>query len=143
MNRKNVVFFAVVAMTMVLLLAPAGPVLAAEGKITIYTSVPQPIINKIQQDFQTRFPKIELTVFRSGTSAVTAKIEAEKTAGRIMADLVWVAEPSTYEDFKAEGLLHKFTPPEAASLPKAPHPGRTSTPDANSRSSSVPGSPRR
>lgn len=93
--------------------APAGP----SGKITLYTSVPQPIIDKIQADFQARFPNITLEVFRSGTSAVVAKLQAEKEAGAIQADLVWVAEPSTYEDFKAQDLLLQFTPEEADALP--------------------------
>ena len=90
---------------------------ALGGTITLYTSVPQPIADKIQADFQSKFPDITLDVFRSGTSAVTAKIATEKEAGEIQADLVWVAEPSTYEDFKDQDLLLKFTPPEAGNLP--------------------------
>lgn len=93
--------------------APSGP----SGKITLYTSVPQPIIDKIQADFQSKFPDITLEVFRSGTSAVVAKLKAEQEAGAIQADLVWVAEPSTYEDFKAQDLLLQFTPDEADALP--------------------------
>ncbi len=95
------------------------PAAAAEasGKISLYTSVPQPIADKIQADFQSRFPKVTLDIFRGGTSAVVAKIMTEKAAGEIIADLVWVAEPSTYEDFKAQDLLLKYTPPEASALP--------------------------
>jgi iron(III) transport system substrate-binding protein len=48
---------------------------------------------------------------------VEAKLAAEKQAGSIQADLVWVAEPSTYEDFKKQGILLKFTPDEAKALP--------------------------
>lgn len=92
--------------------APAGP----SGKITLYTSVPQPIADKIQADFQSKFPNITLEVFRAGTSAVVTKIATEKEAGAIQADLVWVAEPSTYEDFKEQGLLLQFTPKGADEL---------------------------
>jgi iron(III) transport system substrate-binding protein len=88
------------------------------GTITLYTSVPQPIADRIQTDFHAKFPAITLEIFRSGTSAVTAKIATEKEAGAIQADMVWVAEPSTYEDFKDQELLLKFTPPEAKNLPK-------------------------
>ncbi len=90
---------------------------AAKGKVTLYTSVPQPIADKIQSDFQAAFPAITLELFRSGTSEVVAKIMTEKTGGEVIADLVWVAEPSTYEDFKAQDLLMKYTPAEAAALP--------------------------
>jgi iron(III) transport system substrate-binding protein len=100
--------------------APSGPAAApaeAKGKITLYTSVPQPIADKIQSDFQAKFPGITLDIFRSGTSEVVAKMMTEKTGGEIIADLVWVAEPSTYEDFKAQDLLLKYTPAEASALP--------------------------
>jgi iron(III) transport system substrate-binding protein len=100
--------------------APAAtptPAAVPSGRITLYTSVPQPIADKIQADFQTKFPEITLDVFRAGTSEVVTKLMTEKEAGAIMADLVWVAEPSTYEDFKDQDLLLKFTPAEAASLP--------------------------
>jgi iron(III) transport system substrate-binding protein len=48
---------------------------------------------------------------------VVTKIATEKQAGNIVADLVWVAEPSTYEDFKDQDLLLKFSPTEAENLP--------------------------
>jgi len=100
--------------------APAAtptPAAVPTGTITLYTSVPQPIADKIQVDFQGKFPEITLDVFRAGTSEVVTKLMTEKEAGAIMADLVWVAEPSTYEDFKDQDLLLQFTPAEAAALP--------------------------
>lgn len=86
------------------------------GIITIYTSVPQGIIDKIQADFMAKYPEIELEVFRAGTGAVIAKVATEQEAGEILADLVWVAEPSTYEMFKDQGILLQFTPTEADAL---------------------------
>ncbi|MCD6396381.1 MAG: extracellular solute-binding protein [Spirochaetaceae bacterium] len=86
------------------------------GSIILYTSVPQLIVDKIQEDFGKKFPSITLDVFRSGTSSVVAKLMTEKEAGSILADLVWVAEPSTYEDFKKQNLLYKFTPEEAKEI---------------------------
>lgn len=95
----------------------AAEIEAAKGQIALYTSVPQPIADKIQNDFQTKYPEITLDIFRAGTSEVVAKIMTEKQAGEIMADLVWVAEPSTYEDFKDQDMLLQFTPEEAEALP--------------------------
>ncbi|MFP4383139.1 MAG: ABC transporter substrate-binding protein [Spirochaetia bacterium] len=86
------------------------------GIITIYTSVPQSIIDKIQSDFMSKYPDIDLEVFRAGTGSVIAKIATEMEAGQIQADLIWVAEPSTYEHFKSQGILLKFTPEEASAL---------------------------
>jgi len=88
------------------------------GTITLYTSVPQPIVDRIQNDFMSKYPAITLDAFRSGTSAVITKIITEKEAGQIMGDLVWVAEPSTYEEFKDQGILLKISPPEAKNMSK-------------------------
>lgn len=90
---------------------------APTGKITLYTSVPQDIVDRLQSDYKTKFPASTLEVFRAGSSEVEAKMAAEKKAGSIQADVVWVAEPSTYEDFKSQGILLKFSPAEAGALP--------------------------
>jgi len=90
---------------------------APSGKITLYTSVPQDIVDRLQTDYKAKFPASTLEVFRAGSSEVEAKMAAEKKAGAIQADVVWVAEPSTYEDFKTQDILLKFTPAEAAALP--------------------------
>lgn len=97
--------------------AKGGSEAAPAGKITLYTSVPQNIADRLQSDYKARFPGASLEVFRAGSSEVEAKLAAEKQAGSIQADLVWVAEPSTYEDFKAQKMLMKFTPSEAKVLP--------------------------
>jgi iron(III) transport system substrate-binding protein len=90
---------------------------APSGKITLYTSVPQDIVDRLQTDYKAKFPAVTLDVFRAGSSEVEAKMAAERQAGSIQADLVWVAEPSTYEDFKNQGILLKFAPAEANILP--------------------------
>jgi len=87
------------------------------GKITIYTSVPEKIMDTIKADFEARFPEITLDVFRAGTGKVMAKLAAEMEAGAIAADLLWVAEPSSYEALKDKGVLLQFTPAEAEALP--------------------------
>jgi iron(III) transport system substrate-binding protein len=90
---------------------------APSGKVTLYTSVPQDIVDRLQTDYKAKFPGSTLEVFRAGSSEVEAKLAAERQAGSIQADLIWVAEPSTYEDFKKQGILLQFTPAEATALP--------------------------
>ena len=95
---------------------PSEGLKEASGRITLYTSVPQVIVDKMQEDFHGKYPGITLDVFRAGTSSVITKLMTEKEAGEIKADLLWVAEPSTYENFKDQGLLLKFIPDEASNL---------------------------
>ncbi len=84
---------------------------AAGGVITLYTSVPQTIIDNIKIDFQTEYPEITLEIFRSGTSKVLAKLMAEKEAGNIAADLVWLADFSVFENLKSYNMLMSYDSP--------------------------------
>lgn len=119
MKARFALAHAAAALAALALLAGVGnPACAApSGKITLYTSVTQNIVDRLQTDIKKRFPAVTLDVYRAGSSEVEAKLAAEKRGGNIVADLVWVAEPSTYEDFKAQGILLPFTPAEAGALP--------------------------
>ncbi|RKX72975.1 MAG: hypothetical protein DRP87_19730, partial [Spirochaetes bacterium] len=86
--------------------------------ITLYTSVPQNIIDNIKKDFESRNPDINLEIYRSGTNKVLAKLTAEKDAGNIKADVIWVADFSVYENLKEDNLLRPYQAPEAKYLPK-------------------------
>jgi iron(III) transport system substrate-binding protein len=90
----------------------------ASGSLMIYTSVPEPVINELKAEFEAAFPDLELEIFRAATSDVTARIEVEQQAGEVQADLIWVAEPSAYEGFKADDLLAPYAPPEDAPIPE-------------------------
>lgn len=92
---------------------PTGP----SGQIILYTSVPLDIINEIRADFMARYPDINLEIFRGKTGDVMARVDAELKAGEVIADLLWVAEPSTYEVLKAQDAFMMFTPAEVDALP--------------------------
>lgn len=95
--------------------APTGAA-AVSGQFTLYTSVPQNIAGRIEESLKKRHPDLRMTIFRAGTGEVVAKLAAEQKAGAVQADVVWVAEPSTYEEFKKQDLLLKFAPKDADKL---------------------------
>ncbi|MGH3441377.1 MAG: extracellular solute-binding protein [Nitriliruptorales bacterium] len=92
---------------------------AVSGTVLIYTSVPQPIIDELKARFEAALPGLTLEVFRAKTGEVTARIATEQQAGEVQADVIWVAEPSTYEAFKETGLLAAYDPPADAPIPDA------------------------
>ncbi len=93
--------------------------LMARDTVLLYTSVPIEIVTRLQKAFETAYPDIKLDIYRAGTGVIAAKIATEKEAGRILADLVWVADYTYLEDLKKQDLLYKYLPPEAASVPAA------------------------
>lgn len=93
--------------------------LMARDTVLLYTSVPIEIVTRLQKAFETAYPDIKLDSYRAGTGVIAAKIATEKEAGRILADLVWVADYTYLEDLKKQDLLYKYLPPEAANVPAA------------------------
>ncbi len=91
----------------------------AKVQLVLYTSVPSSIIVEIEKAFERANPDIDLVVWRSGTSKVTAKITAELKAGGIKADVLWTADPSYYIYLKERGLLEKYISPESRYIPNA------------------------
>ena len=114
--------------TVRLLLLWAGPALGAiwltgcarpaevGGSVVLYTSVPTGVIAGVETAFEERYPAVDLQVYRAGTGDVMARVEEELAAGRIGADLIWVADFTVGEDLKERGVLLQYTPPEAVAL---------------------------
>lgn len=94
-----------------------GALATAQGTALIYTSVPQNVIDILQAAYERDNPGYRLEVFRGGTAAVLTRIAAERQAGSIAADLVWVADPSEIIGLKEEGLLLEHVSEETQALP--------------------------
>jgi iron(III) transport system substrate-binding protein len=95
-----------------------GGAVSAQGTALIYTSVPQDVIDVLQAAYERDNPGYTLDVFRGGTAAILARVAAERQAGAIAADLIWVADPSEIIALKEEGLLLEHSSPETEALPE-------------------------
>ena len=87
-----------------------------KGKVTLYTSVPVKIIEGIKLEFEKEYPEIKLEVFRIGTGKMMEQIYKEKVAGKLGADVVWLADFSAAEELKEMGLLQKYVSPEVKNV---------------------------
>ena len=92
-------------------------VLAEKETLMVYTSCPIEIMTEIERVFEEDHPDIDVQVYRSGTGTITAKIAAEREAGKVLADIVWVADYAYFESLKELDLLHPYESPEAVNLP--------------------------
>ncbi|MEH0146729.1 ABC transporter substrate-binding protein [Corynebacterium sp. Q4381] len=84
---------------------------AASGEktvLTLYTSEPEEKVDEINRAFQEENPDVEVQVYRAGTGDLKARIEAERTSGKVEADLIWAADAPTFEGFKSDDLLSEF-----------------------------------
>lgn len=76
--------------------------------ITVYTSEPEEKVDEINQAFTEENPDVEVEVYRAGTGDLKARIDAEKSSGKVEGDIIWAADAPTFEGFKSEDLLAKF-----------------------------------
>jgi len=86
---------------------PAEP---ASGTITLYTSEPEDKVAEMVADFNVLYPDVTVNVFRSGSGEVIAKIQAEKEAGEIQADILWFADLDFFKNLADEDLFMVYRP---------------------------------
>ena len=65
---------------------------AASGTITVYTSQPNDQMAAVVTAFNKDHPEITVDVFRTGTTELMTKLEAEFTAGSTPADVMLIAD---------------------------------------------------
>jgi iron(III) transport system substrate-binding protein len=92
---------------------------APSSVLLVYTSKPDEDIATVVDAFQKKYPEIQIEVFRSGTEEVISKIYAEREGGRILADVVLLADNVTFERLKEDKLLLAYNAPDAANLDAA------------------------
>lgn len=80
------------------------------GSLTLYTSQPEKDAQELIDAFNDTYPNIEVAVFRSGTEEVISKIQAEKSTGTILADVLLVADDATFTQLKQDDLLMAYEP---------------------------------
>jgi iron(III) transport system substrate-binding protein len=89
---------------------------AVTGRIMIYTSMYEDVIEAVGRVLDRQFPNARIEFFYGGTGAIQAKIAAEVTSGRLGCDMLMVAEPSYALELKERGMLHPYLSPERANL---------------------------
>ena len=80
------------------------------GEIVLYTSEPQENADQLVAAFNEEYPDVDVQVFRTGTGELIAKLEAEKEAGGVQADVMVAADAPTFENLKEDDLLVEYAP---------------------------------
>ena len=86
------------------------------GKIVIYTSMYEDIIDNVKEKLEKEFPNLEVEFFQGGTGTLQSKIIAELQANKLGCDMLMVAEPSYSLELKEKGILHAYLSKNAENL---------------------------
>lgn len=95
----------------------AGACTGSDGTITLYTSVTQETVDAVLAGLAGDHPELTVDVFRAPTGELNARIAAEQREGGIQADVLWLTDPLSMQQYDADGLLAGFTPDEVAAIP--------------------------
>ncbi len=88
-----------------------------DGAITLYTSVTQDTVDAVVEAFTRDQPGTNVEVFRAPTGELNARIAVEQREGGIQADVIWLTDPLSMQQYDADGLLGSFTPAEIDQIP--------------------------
>jgi len=80
-----------------------------EGKVVWYCSVPVETAQKVATMFE-RKTGIKVELFRSGGSAILRRFLQEKDAGRVLADVLYTADPAATASLAAKDTFVAFQP---------------------------------
>ena len=90
--------------------------MSVTGKIMIYTSMYEDIIEAVEKVLARQFPNATIEFFYGGTGNLQAKIAAEEASRRLGCDMLMVAEPAYSLELKEKNMLHPYVSKEAANL---------------------------
>jgi len=87
------------------------------GTLRIYTSVTQGTVDSVVEGFGVLYPDLDVEVFRAPTGELTARIAAEQREGGIRADVLWLTDPLSMQQYAGDGVLASWEPNAAVDLP--------------------------
>lgn len=90
---------------------------AASGTVTFFTSMPGQYAEPVINAFNKLDNGVKVEIFYGPTYQVLERLEAELRSGRISADMVMLADPGPYLDFKARGELLDYVSPHVEHYP--------------------------
>ncbi len=78
-------------------------------KITIYTSLPERDFQELITAFQTQHPDVKISFFRTGTTELITKLDAEYMADNPKADILLVSDDIVMTSLKDQGKLEPLS----------------------------------
>ncbi len=87
------------------------------GAVSLYTSVTQETVEAVVEGYRAENPDVEVEVFRAPTGELNARLAVERREGGIRADVLWLTDPLSIQQYDADGLLEGFDPVNADRVP--------------------------
>jgi iron(III) transport system substrate-binding protein len=99
--------------------AGPGGAKAPTGRLSVYAALTAANGQALQDAFQQANPGAQVTILTSGSGALLSRVEAERRAGGVNADVLLLADPTAIAGLDGEGILSHTLPDAASSLPES------------------------
>ncbi len=87
------------------------------GSIMVYTSMRRSVIDILKEGFEAANPGTTINIYRSGTSEVMAKFQAEESAGAVQADIISVADMAVFRTLYKKDNIYAYSPVGLEKIP--------------------------
>jgi iron(III) transport system substrate-binding protein len=90
-----------------------------QGKVLLYTSYSQPEVDALLAAYRSAHPAVHVDLFRAPTGQLSARIAAEQRSGGIRGDVLLLSDPLSMQQYAAQKLLRRWSPPGVEAVPPA------------------------
>lgn len=90
---------------------------SAGAALRLYTTVTQDTVDAVVSAYREEHPGTTVDVFRAPTGELAARIAAEQREGGLQADVLWLTDPLSMQQYDDQDLLAPITSVEADAVP--------------------------
>jgi iron(III) transport system substrate-binding protein len=92
---------------------------APSGDVWIYTSMYRHVLDALDPLLKERLPGVTVHWYQAGSEKVASRLEAERAAGAVRADLLATSDPFFYERLAREGAFARYASPHVLRVPRS------------------------
>jgi iron(III) transport system substrate-binding protein len=101
--------------------APVSAAVEGEpsGDVWVYTSMYRHVLDAFEPLLKEKLPKVRVHWYQAGSEKVASRLEAERAAGAVRADVLATSDPFTYERLAREGAFLRYASPNVLRVPRS------------------------
>ncbi|WP_342377190.1 ABC transporter substrate-binding protein [Myxococcus stipitatus] len=92
---------------------------APTGEVWVYTSMYQHVLDALEPLLKRELPGVTVRWYQAGSEKVASRLEAERAAGAIRADLLATSDPFLVERLASEGIFLPYASTHVLRVPRA------------------------
>ncbi|HZI14271.1 MAG TPA: ABC transporter substrate-binding protein [Myxococcus sp.] len=92
---------------------------APSGDVWVYTSIYRHVLDALDPLLKQKLPGVQVHWYQAGSEKVASRLEAERAAGAVRADLLATSDPFLYERLAREGAFARHASPDVLRVPRS------------------------